>query len=176
MAQSYLKWCKEEKCGKSGNVQEHVSHKLLSQFLSKLVCRVVCIESIKYVKPTKIGRLVIEIRGIENGQLAVPVNIILIHHTAFLATDTQLSTLICRNFWGSYICKFKFRGCHNFNILVILFLRITKPSKIHGFCDCSLSSMHMWHHHTRNPGLIIKISLGYSQLNTVHYWSHNRMD
>ena len=48
-------------------------------------------ESIKYMK---IGPVVIEIRGAENGELAVPVNNTLVSHTAFLAADTRPCVLI----------------------------------------------------------------------------------
>ena len=37
----------------------------------------------------EIGPVVIEIQGVENGEFAVPVNNILVHHTAFLAADTR---------------------------------------------------------------------------------------
>ena len=37
----------------------------------------------------EIGLVVIEIRGAQNGELAVPVNNTLVHHTAFLAGDTR---------------------------------------------------------------------------------------
>ena len=33
--------------------------------------------------------MVIEIRGVENGELAVPVNSTLVYHMAFLAADTR---------------------------------------------------------------------------------------
>ena len=42
----------------------------------------------------EIGPVVIEIRGVENSELAVPVNNTLVHHTAFLATDTQPCVLM----------------------------------------------------------------------------------
>ena len=45
-------------------------------------------EGIKYVNLIEIGLVVIEIQGVENGELAVPVNNTLVHHTAFLAADT----------------------------------------------------------------------------------------
>ena len=45
-------------------------------------------EGIKYVNLIKIGPVVIEIRGVESGELAVPVNNTLVHHMDFLATDT----------------------------------------------------------------------------------------
>ena len=38
--------------------------------------------------------MVIEIRGAENGELAVPVNNTLVSHTAFLAADTRPCVLI----------------------------------------------------------------------------------
>ena len=38
--------------------------------------------------------MVIEIRGVKNGELAVPVNNTLVRHTAFLAADTQLCVLM----------------------------------------------------------------------------------
>ena len=46
-------------------------------------------EGIKYVNLIKIGPVVIEIRGIENGELAVPVNNTLVCYTAFLAAVTH---------------------------------------------------------------------------------------
>ena len=42
----------------------------------------------------EISSVVIEIRGAENGELAVSVNNTLVCHTAFLATDTRLCVLI----------------------------------------------------------------------------------
>ena len=45
-------------------------------------------EGIKYVNLIEIRSVVIEIQGIENGELVVPVNNTLVHHTAFLAADT----------------------------------------------------------------------------------------
>ena len=51
-------------------------------------------EGIKYVNLIEIGPVVIEIRGIENGKLVVPVNNTLVRHTAFLAADTRLCVLI----------------------------------------------------------------------------------
>ena len=77
-----------------GNFQEHISHELLGLFLSNLVCRVAYIEGIKYVNFIEISQVVIEIRGVEYGKLVVPVNNTLVHHTAFLVTDTQPCVLI----------------------------------------------------------------------------------
>ena len=51
-------------------------------------------EGIKYVNLIKISQVVIEIQGVENCKLAIPVNDTLMHHTAFLATDTQPCILI----------------------------------------------------------------------------------
>ena len=51
-------------------------------------------EGIKYVNLIEISPVVIEIRGVENGKLAVPVNNTLVRHTAFLATDTRPFVLI----------------------------------------------------------------------------------
>ena len=48
----------------------------------------------KYVNSIEIGPVVIEIRGVENGELVVPVNNTLLRHTAFLAADTQPYVLI----------------------------------------------------------------------------------
>ena len=45
-------------------------------------------EGIKYVNLMEISPVVIEIQGVENSELAVPVNNTLVCHTAFLATDT----------------------------------------------------------------------------------------
>ena len=51
-------------------------------------------EGIKYVNLIEIGQVVIEIRGVKNGELAFPVNNTLVRHTAFLGADTQLCVLI----------------------------------------------------------------------------------
>ena len=51
-------------------------------------------EGIKYVNLIEIGPVIIEIRGAENGELAVPVNNTLVSHTAFLAADTRPCVLI----------------------------------------------------------------------------------
>ena len=47
-------------------------------------------EGIKYVNLIEIGPVVIEIWGVENGDLAVPVNNMLVYRTSFLAADTWL--------------------------------------------------------------------------------------
>ena len=52
-------------------------------------------EGIKYTNLIEISPVVIEKPGAKYGELAVPVNNILVHHTAFLATDTRPCVLIC---------------------------------------------------------------------------------
>ena len=63
-------------------------------------------EGIKYVNLIKSGLVVIEIRGAENSELVVPVNNTLVHHTAFLAADTQPCVLMFKEkrslYWTSY--------------------------------------------------------------------------
>ena len=94
---TFVKWCKKKKNGKkmgqfSGT---HVlSCELLGQFSSNLVCRFVYMESIQYVNLIEIGSVVIEILDVENDELAVPVNNTLVHHTAFLVTDTRPGVLM----------------------------------------------------------------------------------
>ena len=51
-------------------------------------------KGIKYVNFIEIAKVVMEIQGVENGELMVPVNITLVRHTAFLAADTRLCVLI----------------------------------------------------------------------------------
>ena len=46
-------------------------------------------EEIKYMNLIEIGPVVMEIWCVENGDLAVPVNSMLVCHTSFLAADTQ---------------------------------------------------------------------------------------
>ena len=53
-------------------------------------------EGIIYVNLIEIIPVVIEIQGVENGELAVSVNNTLVRHMAFLAADTQLCVLITR--------------------------------------------------------------------------------
>ena len=49
-------------------------------------------EGIKYVNLIEIGSVVMEIRGVENGELAVPVNNTLVSHTAnWLLTHDRVS-------------------------------------------------------------------------------------
>ena len=92
---TFVKRCEdEEKCEENGAIFMNTSHKLLGRLLSNSVCRVACTEGIKYMNLIEISPVIIEIWGVENGKLAVPVNNMLVRHTAFLATDTQLCILI----------------------------------------------------------------------------------
>ena len=60
-------------------------------------------EGIKYVNLIEISPVVIEIQGVENGELAVPVNNTLVYHMAFLVADTRPCVLI--------------RGVHSLDII-----------------------------------------------------------
>ena len=51
-------------------------------------------EGIKYVNLIEIDQVVIEIRGVKNSELAVPVNNTLVRHTTYLAADTRPCVLI----------------------------------------------------------------------------------
>ena len=51
-------------------------------------------DGIKYVNMIEISPVVIEIQGVENGELMVPVNNTLVCHMAFLAADTQPCVLM----------------------------------------------------------------------------------
>ena len=53
-------------------------------------------EGIKLVNLIEISPVVTEIRGVENGELVVPVNNTLVRHTAFLAADTRPCVLMCK--------------------------------------------------------------------------------
>ena len=63
-------------------------------------------EGIKYGYLIEIGPVVIEIRRVENSELAVPVNNTLVRHTAFLASDTCLCVLVHQYFPAIAIVKF----------------------------------------------------------------------
>ena len=45
-------------------------------------------KGIKYVNLVQLGPAFLEIQGVENGNLVVPVNNTLVCHTSFLAADT----------------------------------------------------------------------------------------
>ena len=79
---------------KSGNFQKLIFQKLHSRFPLNLVCQVVYMEITKYVNLIEIGPVVIEIWGVENGDLAVPVNNTLVCRMSFLAADTQPCVLM----------------------------------------------------------------------------------
>ena len=89
---TFVKRCKEEEEEKGeGNgaiLGTHLTN-YWANFFQPLVCRVAYMEGIKYVNLIEIGPVVTEKQGVENGELAVPVNNTLVRHTAFLAADTQ---------------------------------------------------------------------------------------
>ena len=45
-------------------------------------------EDIKYIYLVEIGPVVIDMQGVENGELWVPIDNTVVCHTAFLAADT----------------------------------------------------------------------------------------
>ena len=64
------------------------------------------VEGIKCVNLIEINPVVIEMRGVENGELVVTVNNILVCYTAFLASDTTMC-LDCYCLLASYtVCNF----------------------------------------------------------------------
>ena len=85
-------------CAKKKNVtkigQELISHELLNGFSFNLVCKVLYMKGIKCVLLVQIGPIVIEIWGVENGDLAVPVNNAVVCCASFVAADTQPCVLI----------------------------------------------------------------------------------
>ena len=72
-------------------------------------------EGIKYVSLIEIGPVVIEIRGAENGELAVPVNNTLVSHTAFLAADTRPCVFI--SFIDNMLSKMQHQRIQNSLVL-----------------------------------------------------------
>ena len=101
---------------KLGNFQKHISHKLLSRFSLNLLCKVVYMGCIKYVNWIEIGPVVIEIWGVENGDLAVPVNKTLVCHMTSLAADTRPCVLIL-SFGNNYkLLTFRWRVALQFLI------------------------------------------------------------
>ena len=74
-------------------------------------------EGIKYVNLIEISPVVIEIRGVENGELTVPVNNTLVRHTAFLAADTLPCVLII-----DYIMSYKIKNMYFLTIAHYLLL------------------------------------------------------
>ena len=76
LAESYfckMVWRRRKWWRKWGNFQKHISCELLGQFLSNLICRVTYMEGIKYVDFIKISLMTIEIQGVENSKLVIPV-------------------------------------------------------------------------------------------------------
>ena len=50
-------------------------------------------ENIKYVNLIEIGPVVVEVQGVENGDLVVPINDTIVCRTSFLATAVYLDSL-----------------------------------------------------------------------------------
>ena len=70
-------------------------------------------EDIKYVNLIEIGSVVIiiEIRGVENSELAFPVNNTLVRHAAFLAAETRPCVLMMYNYMSLIISAAKHFYC-----------------------------------------------------------------
>ena len=83
---TFVKQCKEEKGEENGAVFRNTY--LVNYLADFLQMWFMYMEGIKYVNLIEIGPVVTEIQVAENGELAVPVNNTLMHHTAFLAADT----------------------------------------------------------------------------------------
>ena len=96
LAQSYcFKSVQRRKMwSKSDNFQKCISCKLLNRFSLNLVCKVMYMKGIKYVNLIEIGSVFVEIRRVENDDLAVPVNNTLVCCMSFLAADTWPCVLI----------------------------------------------------------------------------------
>ena len=117
-----LNRCEEEKekCEKIRQFSEaYILQTILSRFSSNLVCKVVYMEGIKCVNLIEIGPVVIEIRGVKNDDLVVPVNNILVFRTSFLAADTRPCVLTPLVIWFVIIDVNK---CCYYNMLVNLSL------------------------------------------------------
>ena len=67
-------------------------------------------EGIKYINLIEIGPVVIDIRGAENGELAIPVNNILVSHMAFLAADIRP----CVSIYISYLGYIDIKSSYNY--------------------------------------------------------------
>ena len=82
---TFVKRCEEEK-GEGQFLGTHIS-----QTTGLIIFKFgIYMEGIKFVNLIEIDPVVIEIQGVENGELAVPVNNTLVRHTVFLAADTRL--------------------------------------------------------------------------------------
>ena len=68
---TFIKQCEEEKGEETEAIFRNTSCKLLSRFLSNLICRVTYMEGIKYVNLIEIGLVVIEIQRVKNSVLVV---------------------------------------------------------------------------------------------------------
>ena len=59
------------------------------------------VEDIKHINLIEISPVFIEIQGVENGNLVVPLHNTFMCHMSFLATDTQVCVLIMVRVWLS---------------------------------------------------------------------------
>ena len=92
-----FKWCKEEeKCEENWAIfrNAYLTNYVLIWFSSNLVCTVMYMESIKYINLIEIDLVVIEIWGVENSDLLIPINNTLVCRKFFLAADTCPCVLI----------------------------------------------------------------------------------
>ena len=62
-------------------------------------------EGIKYMNLIEMDPVVIEIKGVKNGELMVSVNNTSVRHKAFLAADTRLCVLMCCTMYGWILCQ-----------------------------------------------------------------------
>ena len=87
---SFVKWCEEEKCKENGTIirNTYLANCWVDFLQGGYVESCTYMVRINYVNLIEIGLAVIEIQAVENGKLLVPVNNTLMHHTAFLASDT----------------------------------------------------------------------------------------
>ena len=105
----------------------------------------------------EIGQVVIEIRGIENGELAVSVNNILICHTTFLATDTRPCVIRTCSYISSvikYYYNFKLSSCKTnaFHCLYVSTVHTcsgTIKHKLTGYITCVLLLFTGNHEHAK---------------------------
>ena len=84
-------------------------------------------EGIKYLNLIEIGPVVIEKRGAENGELAVPVNNTLVSHMAFLAADTRPCVLIRTHVISEYCSLFPYFYSSNQTLFFLKFKIFVKP-------------------------------------------------
>ena len=91
---TFVKWCEEEEKGEeNGVIFRNIYLANYSANIFQIWYRRSRIWR-AYINLIEIGPVVIEIRGVENGDLVVPVNNTLVCHMAFLAANTRPCVLI----------------------------------------------------------------------------------